>query len=162
MDKTLLYDHFLSMTFISIEISLIFHDYAYFFNWNPWIFHYAFSSQFFIELQSMRKYSMSKIFFSNNYVTMGGTIRSSGNLLFYQLSSSYLCIILNDMKLQAPRTSKGSVLRSGRSFGKDTPSNHWQNIIECLSTLLSTLKENFVWSLLIPYFFSSSFFYINV
>jgi hypothetical protein len=44
---------------------------------------------------------------------------------------------------QAPRTSKG-VLRSGRSFGKDSPMVHWQSIIESLNTLLCTLKENFV------------------
>ncbi|KAG2402709.1 Myosin-8 Myosin XI [Vigna angularis] len=44
--------------------------------------------------------------------------------------------------IQAPRTSKG-VLRSGRSFGKDSPMGHWQSIIESLNTLLCTLKENF-------------------
>ena len=47
---------------------------------------------------------------------------------------------------QVPRTSKG-VLRSGRSFGKDTQTNYWQSIIECLNMLLCTLKENFVWIL---------------
>ncbi|WRX08322.1 IQ motif [Theobroma cacao] len=50
--------------------------------------------------------------------------------------------------IQAPRTSKGSVLRSGRSFGKDSPSTHWQSIIDSLNTLLSTLKENFVRNLI--------------
>ncbi|KAK4768221.1 hypothetical protein SAY87_003362 [Trapa incisa] len=46
--------------------------------------------------------------------------------------------------IQAPRTSKGSTLRSGKSSGKDSPSNHWQSIIDSLNTLLCTLKENFV------------------
>nr|GMD66931.1 myosin-6-like [Ipomoea batatas] len=45
--------------------------------------------------------------------------------------------------IQAPRTSKGT-LRSGRSFGRDSQTNHWLGIIECLNSLLCTLKENFV------------------
>jgi hypothetical protein len=45
--------------------------------------------------------------------------------------------------IQAPRTSKG-VLRSGRSFSKDSPMGHWQSIIESLNTILCTMKENFV------------------
>ncbi|GMP90505.1 hypothetical protein CsSME_00041604 [Camellia sinensis var. sinensis] len=64
--------------------------------------------------------------------------------------------------IQAPRTSKGGVLRSGRSFGKDSPSNHWLSIIECLNTLLSTLKENFVPPILVQKIFSQTFSYINV
>ncbi|KAL7115863.1 hypothetical protein ACP275_04G207300 [Erythranthe tilingii] len=44
----------------------------------------------------------------------------------------------------APRTSKGSVLRSGRSFGKDSRTNHWLGIIDCLNSHLTTLTENFV------------------
>ncbi|KAL6978758.1 Myosin-6 [Sarracenia purpurea var. burkii] len=64
--------------------------------------------------------------------------------------------------IQAPRTSKGSVLRSGRSFGKDSPSNHWQSIIECLNTVLTTLKENFVPSVLVQKIFTQTFSYINV
>ncbi|PSR94900.1 Myosin-6 like, partial [Actinidia chinensis var. chinensis] len=64
--------------------------------------------------------------------------------------------------IQAPRTSKGSVLRSGRSFGKDSPSNHWQSIIECLSTLLSTLKENFVPPVLVQKIYTQTFSYINI
>lgn len=47
------------------------------------------------------------------------------------------------LSCQAPRMSKG-VLRSGRSFGKDTQTNYWQSIIEILNLLLCTLKENFV------------------
>ncbi|KAK2401634.1 myosin XI D [Trifolium repens] len=43
----------------------------------------------------------------------------------------------------APRTSKG-VLRSGRSFSKDSPMGHWQSIVESLNTILCTMKENFV------------------
>uniref|UniRef100_M4EFF0 Myosin motor domain-containing protein n=1 Tax=Brassica campestris TaxID=3711 RepID=M4EFF0_BRACM len=44
----------------------------------------------------------------------------------------------------APRTSKGGMLRSGRSFGKDSPATHWQSIIDGLNSLLVTLKENHV------------------
>ncbi|KAA8550677.1 hypothetical protein F0562_002361 [Nyssa sinensis] len=64
--------------------------------------------------------------------------------------------------IQAPRTSKGSVLRSGRSFGKDSPSNHWQSIIECLNTLLRTLKENFVPPILVQKIYTQIFSYVNV
>ncbi|KAI3409534.1 uncharacterized protein J3R85_019201 [Psidium guajava] len=64
--------------------------------------------------------------------------------------------------IQAPRTSKGSVLRSGRSFGKDSPLGHWQSIIERLNTLLCTLKENFVPPILVQKIFSQTFSYINV
>ncbi|KAK7279476.1 hypothetical protein RJT34_24529 [Clitoria ternatea] len=63
--------------------------------------------------------------------------------------------------IQAPRTSKG-VLRSGRSFGKDSPMGHWQSIIEALNTLLCTLKENFVPPVLIQKIFTQTFSYINV
>ncbi|KAG9137677.1 hypothetical protein Leryth_011415 [Lithospermum erythrorhizon] len=64
--------------------------------------------------------------------------------------------------IQAPRTSKGSVLRSGRSFGKDSPANHWLGIIECLNTLLCTLKENFVPPVLVQKIHTQTFSYINV
>lgn len=63
--------------------------------------------------------------------------------------------------IQAPRMSKG-VLRSGRSFGKDSPATHWQSIIESLSTLLNTLKENFVPPVLVQKIFTQTFSYINV
>lgn len=63
--------------------------------------------------------------------------------------------------IQAPRTSKG-VLRSGRSFGKDSPATHWQSIIESLNTLLNTLKENFVPPILVQKIFTQNFSYINV
>nr|XP_043608982.1 myosin-6 [Erigeron canadensis] len=63
--------------------------------------------------------------------------------------------------IQAPRASKG-VLRSGRSFGKDSQSNHWQGIIDCLNTLLSTLKENFVPPIIVQKIFTQIFSYINV
>jgi len=36
------------------------------------------------------------------------------------------------------------MLRSGRSFGKDSPAVHWQSIIDGLNSLLVTLKENHV------------------
>ncbi|EYU17957.1 hypothetical protein MIMGU_mgv1a000177mg [Erythranthe guttata] len=64
--------------------------------------------------------------------------------------------------IQAPRTSKGSVLRSGRSFGKESHTNHWQGIIDCLNTLLTTLKENFVPPVLVQKIFTQTFQYVNV
>ncbi|KAK8521766.1 hypothetical protein V6N13_021842 [Hibiscus sabdariffa] len=64
--------------------------------------------------------------------------------------------------IQAPRTSKGGVLRSGRAFGKDSPSTHWQGIIDSLNTFLCTLKENFVPPVLIQKIFTQTFSYINV
>ncbi|XP_021893807.1 myosin-6-like [Carica papaya] len=64
--------------------------------------------------------------------------------------------------IQAPRTSKGSVLRSGRSFGKDLASSHWQSIIDSLNSLLNTLKENFVPPVLVQKIFTQTFSYINV
>ncbi|KAM1265774.1 hypothetical protein ACFX2J_035417 [Malus domestica] len=63
--------------------------------------------------------------------------------------------------IQAPRASKG-VLRSGRSFGKDSPASHWLSIIDSLSTFLSTLKENFVPPVLVKEIFTQTFSYINV
>ncbi|XP_019461246.1 PREDICTED: myosin-6-like [Lupinus angustifolius] len=63
--------------------------------------------------------------------------------------------------IQAPRTSKG-VLKSGRSFAKDSPMGHWLSIIESLNTLLCTLKENFVPPVLIQKIFTQAFSYINV
>ncbi|KAL6502932.1 Myosin-6 [Orobanche hederae] len=64
--------------------------------------------------------------------------------------------------IQAPRTSKGTVLRSGRSFGKDAHTNHWQAIIHCLNSLLSTLKENFVPPVLVQKILTQTFSYVNV
>ncbi|XP_004290008.1 PREDICTED: myosin-6-like [Fragaria vesca subsp. vesca] len=63
--------------------------------------------------------------------------------------------------IQAPRTAKG-VLRSGKSFGKDSPASHWQSIIDSLSTFLSTLKENFVPPILVKEIYTQTFSYINV
>ncbi|KAI3753194.1 hypothetical protein L2E82_25240 [Cichorium intybus] len=45
--------------------------------------------------------------------------------------------------IQAPQTSEG-VLISGCSFEKDSQSNPWEGIVDCLKTFLNTLKENFV------------------
>ncbi|XP_042483036.1 myosin-6-like [Macadamia integrifolia] len=65
--------------------------------------------------------------------------------------------------IQAPRTAKGNVLRSsGRSFSNNTPSSHWQSIIESLNTILSVLKENFVPPVLVQKIFTQIFSYINV
>ncbi|KAL3620549.1 hypothetical protein CASFOL_035461 [Castilleja foliolosa] len=63
--------------------------------------------------------------------------------------------------IQAPR-SKGSLLRSGRSFGKDAHTNHWQTIIDCLNSLLATLKENFVPPVLVQKIYTQTFSYVNV
>jgi myosin-5 len=64
--------------------------------------------------------------------------------------------------IQAPRSSKGGMLRSGRSFGKDSPAVHWQSIIDGLNSLLVTLKENHVPLVLIQKIYSQTFSYINV
>ncbi|XP_059660209.1 myosin-6-like [Cornus florida] len=64
--------------------------------------------------------------------------------------------------IKAARNPKGSVLRSGRSFGKESPSNHWQSIIECLNALLCKLKENFVPPILVQKIFTQAFSYMNV
>ncbi|KAH0869000.1 hypothetical protein HID58_076022 [Brassica napus] len=64
--------------------------------------------------------------------------------------------------IQAPRTSKGGMLRSGRSFGKDSPAVHWQSIIDCLNSLLVTLKGNHVPLVLIQKIYSQTFSFINV
>ncbi|GAB4841283.1 hypothetical protein Ancab_022015 [Ancistrocladus abbreviatus] len=64
--------------------------------------------------------------------------------------------------IQAPRTSKGGALRSGRSFGKDSPTSHWHSIIESLNSLLKTLKENFVPPILCQKIFTQIFSYINM
>ncbi|KAL1559627.1 Myosin-6 [Salvia divinorum] len=64
--------------------------------------------------------------------------------------------------IQAPRTSKGNALRSGRSFGKDSQTNHWQGIIDCLNSLLTILKENFVPPVLTQKIYAQTFSSINV
>ncbi|KAG6418712.1 hypothetical protein SASPL_120916 [Salvia splendens] len=64
--------------------------------------------------------------------------------------------------IQAPRTSKGNALRSGRSFGKDSQTNHWQGIIDCLNSLLIILKENFVPPVLTQKIYAQTFSSINV
>ncbi|KAK9733826.1 hypothetical protein RND81_04G095200 [Saponaria officinalis] len=97
-------------------------------------------------------------------------------LLFKQQLTAYLekiyGIIRDNIKrelssllslcIQAPRTSKGAVLRSGRSFSKDSATNHWQSIIECLNSLLKMLKENFVPPVLCQTIFTQIFSFINV
>ncbi|KAK9292270.1 hypothetical protein L1049_020234 [Liquidambar formosana] len=66
------------------------------------------------------------------------------------------------LRIQAPRTSKGRLVRSGHSFGKCSASSHWQSIIGCLNALLSTLKENFVPPILVQKIFTQVFSFINV
>ncbi|XP_047308351.1 myosin-6-like [Impatiens glandulifera] len=82
-----------------------------------------------------------------------GIIRD--NLKKELTSSLSLCI-------QAPRTLKGNVLRGARSFGKDSPPSHWQLIVESLNSLLNTLKEKFVPTILVQKIFTQNFSYINV
>lgn len=54
-------------------------------------------------------------------------------------------IVTTASDIQAPRTTKASMLRSsGRSFGNNTASGHWQSIIDCLNSCLKTLQENYV------------------
>ncbi|CAI9269226.1 unnamed protein product [Lactuca saligna] len=69
-------------------------------------------------------------------------------------SSLALCI-------QVPQLSK-KVLSSGQTFGKDYPLNHWQEMVDCLNTLLHSLKENFVPSIIVQKIFAQAFKYINV
>ncbi|XP_031503221.1 myosin-6-like isoform X2 [Nymphaea colorata] len=65
--------------------------------------------------------------------------------------------------IQAPRTSRGSMMRaSGRSFGHNTPSSHWQSIIDSLNGLLKIFQENFVPPVLIQKTFTQIFSFINV
>ncbi|XP_059433666.1 myosin-6-like [Corylus avellana] len=80
------------------------------------------------------------------------TIRD--NLKKELASLLYLCI-------QEPRKTKG-ILRSGQSFGKDSPATHWQSIIERLNILLNTLKETFVPPILVQKIFTQTFSYINL
>ncbi|XP_073106123.1 myosin-8 isoform X2 [Elaeis guineensis] len=61
--------------------------------------------------------------------------------------------------IQAPRTRTLRV--SGRSFGSQTQSDHWQSIIDCLNNLLQTLQENYVPSILIQKMFTQIFSFIN-
>ncbi|MQL71296.1 hypothetical protein Taro_003628 [Colocasia esculenta] len=67
--------------------------------------------------------------------------------------------------IQAPRTSRGNMLRgSGRSFGNQASSSsgHWQSIIDSLNTLLKILQENFVPPILVQKIYTQIFSFINV
>ncbi|OVA02253.1 IQ motif [Macleaya cordata] len=99
-------------------------------------------------------------------------------LLFKQQLSAYVekiyGIIRDNLKkdltsalsscIQAPRTSRGNVLRaSSRSFGNsNSPTSHWQSIIDSLNVLLATLQQNFVPPVLVQKIFTQIFSYINV
>ncbi|KAJ6898443.1 hypothetical protein NC652_025072 [Populus alba x Populus x berolinensis] len=63
---------------------------------------------------------------------------------------------------KAPRASKGTVLKSSRSFSHDHLVDYWRNIVESLDGLLCTLKENFVPPILAQKLFIQIFSYINV
>ncbi|PON94902.1 Myosin [Trema orientale] len=65
--------------------------------------------------------------------------------------------------IQAPRTSRGNVLKSsGGSNGNSPPASPWGGIIDNLNGLLCTLQENFVPPVLAQKIFSQIFTYINV
>ncbi|KAG6732379.1 hypothetical protein I3842_01G174300 [Carya illinoinensis] len=65
--------------------------------------------------------------------------------------------------IQAPRTSRGSVLKSsGRSNMNSPLASPWHSIIESLNNVLCTLKENFVPPVLVQKIFTQIFSYINV
>ncbi|PON36100.1 Myosin head motor domain containing protein [Parasponia andersonii] len=65
--------------------------------------------------------------------------------------------------IQAPRTSRGNVLKSsGGSNGNSPPTSPWGGIIDNLNGLLCTLQENFVPPVLAQKIFSQIFTYINV
>ncbi|KAM3708426.1 hypothetical protein ACB098_02G097000 [Castanea mollissima] len=65
--------------------------------------------------------------------------------------------------IQAPRMSRGSVLKSsGRSNSNSPHASPWHLIIDSLNRLLCTLKENFVPPVFVQKMFSQIFSYINV
>ncbi|CAI9269211.1 unnamed protein product [Lactuca saligna] len=61
---------------------------------------------------------------------------------------------LGPLLAQAPRISKGVL--------KDSESNGWEGIVDCLNTLVNTLKENFVPHIIIEKIIPQIFSYINV
>ncbi|KAK4585859.1 hypothetical protein RGQ29_023176 [Quercus rubra] len=65
--------------------------------------------------------------------------------------------------IQAPRMSRGSVLKSsGRSNSNSPQASPWHLIIDSLNRLLCSLKENFVPPVFVQKIFSQIFSYINV
>lgn len=65
--------------------------------------------------------------------------------------------------IQAPRMSRGSVLKSSVQSNTDSLAcSPWHNIIERLNGLLWTLKENFVPPVFVRKIFTQTFSYINV
>ncbi|XP_024031293.1 myosin-6 isoform X1 [Morus notabilis] len=65
--------------------------------------------------------------------------------------------------IQAPRTSRGNILKSsGGRNGSSPQANSWFSIIDNLNGLLCTLKENFVPPVLVQKIFTQTFSYINV
>ncbi|KAA8548908.1 hypothetical protein F0562_000592 [Nyssa sinensis] len=115
---------------------------------------------------------------SSANLSVGGQVEAKyPALLFKQQLTAYVekiyGIIRDNLKkdlsslisscIQAPRTSRGNVLRaSGRSSGNSPPASHWKSIIESLNGLLSTLKENFVPPILCQRIFAQIFSYTNV
>ena len=118
------------------------------------IFSWEFTANFFIRKRKLALWLMKCML---NWIGWDGCHHYCGCISW---ASCYKCLSdVNGLKdliffffwlIQAPRTSKGSALKSsGRSFGNGSPANHWHCIVESLEALLSTLKENFVWSFLL-------------
>ncbi|KAF7837560.1 myosin-6-like isoform X2 [Senna tora] len=76
--------------------------------------------------------------------------------------SSLLSLCIQILFLTCRHQEHQKELHEGRSFAKDSPTDHWQSIIESLNTLLCTLKENFVPPVLTQKIFTQTFSYINV
>ncbi|KAL5542469.1 hypothetical protein UlMin_010179 [Ulmus minor] len=65
--------------------------------------------------------------------------------------------------IQAPKTSRGSVLKSsGGSNSNSPPASPWCSIIDNLNGLLCTLRENFVLPVFVQKIFTQVFSYVNV
>ncbi|KAK8661402.1 hypothetical protein V6N13_091007 [Hibiscus sabdariffa] len=64
--------------------------------------------------------------------------------------------------IQVPMTSKETSKTSEESKHDTSPAVHWQNIIECLNQMLSTLKGNFVPPILAQKIFLQNFVSMNV
>ncbi|KAB5545162.1 hypothetical protein DKX38_013274 [Salix brachista] len=93
-------------------------------------------------IQSFKLFSMNFICKSGNFPTT--TISKTNN------------------KIQAPRASKGTALKSSLSFGHSLPADSWRSIVNSLDGLLCTLKENFVPPIFVQKIFTQIFSYINV
>ncbi|CAL9106643.1 unnamed protein product [Musa textilis] len=64
--------------------------------------------------------------------------------------------------IQAPRTTRASMLRGVGRSPRQTQGNHWQNIIERLDNLLKTMQENYVPLVLTQKLYTQIFSFINI